>query len=155
MNPDEKMARARAELVMDHPFFGSLALRMRLAPDPDCAGMWTDGRTLGYRPALVEALPLNTAVGLLAHEMLHVVCAHHLRRQGRDETLWNRACDYAVNAILDEAGVRRALIETVAENFNDGVVAPLFYLTLGGPVLAVAYKAVNTLDSMVGYRDQR
>lgn len=104
MNPDEKMARARAELVMDHPFFGSLALRMRLAPDPDCAGMWTDGRTLGYRPALVEALPLNTAVGLLAHEMLHVVCAHHLRRQGRDETLWNRACDYAVNAILDEAG---------------------------------------------------
>ncbi len=104
MNPDEKMARARAELVMDHPFFGSLALRMRLVPDPACAGMWTDGRTLGYRPALVDALGVNTAVGLLAHEMLHVVCAHHLRRRGRDETLWNRACDYAVNAILHEAG---------------------------------------------------
>ena len=58
-------------------------------------------------------------------------------------------------ARLDLAGVRRALIETVAENFNDGVVAPLFYLALGGPVLAVAYKAINTLDSMVGYRDQR
>ncbi|MFZ5587479.1 MAG: adenosylcobinamide-phosphate synthase CbiB [Thermodesulfobacteriota bacterium] len=58
-------------------------------------------------------------------------------------------------AALDEAGVRRALIETVAENFNDGVVAPLFYLGLGGPVLAVAYKAVNTLDSMVGYNNQR
>ncbi|MFH1057252.1 MAG: adenosylcobinamide-phosphate synthase CbiB [Pseudomonadota bacterium] len=58
-------------------------------------------------------------------------------------------------AALDEAGVRRALIETVAENFNDGIVAPLFYLALGGPALAVAYKAVNTLDSMVGYKNER
>lgn len=91
---------------MDHPFFGSLALRLRLLPDPACSGMWTDGRTLGYRPALVDALPLDTAVGLVAHEVLHIVCAHHLRRLGRDETLWNRACDYGVNAILAEAGFR-------------------------------------------------
>lgn len=55
---------------------------------------------------------------------------------------------------LDQAGLRRALLETVAENLNDGVVAPLFYLVLGGPALAVAYKAVNTLDSMVGYKNQ-
>ncbi|MDQ7831628.1 MAG: VWA-like domain-containing protein [Desulfovibrionaceae bacterium] len=104
MTPQEKMARARAELVMDHPFFGALALRLRLAPDPACAGMWTDGRTLGYRPALVEAMAVDTAVGLLAHEVLHIVCAHHLRRLGRDETLWNRACDHAVNGILKNAG---------------------------------------------------
>lgn len=56
---------------------------------------------------------------------------------------------------LDEAGVRRAVIETVAENLNDGVVAPLFYLALGGPVWGVAYKAVNTMDSMVGYKNER
>lgn len=56
---------------------------------------------------------------------------------------------------LDGQGVARALIETMAENFNDGVVAPLFYLALGGAPLAVAYKAVNTLDSMVGYRNER
>ncbi len=58
-------------------------------------------------------------------------------------------------ASLDEQGVARALIETMAENLNDGVVAPLFYLALGGAPLAVAYKAVNTLDSMVGYRNAR
>lgn len=58
-------------------------------------------------------------------------------------------------AALDQAGVRRALIETMAENFNDGVIAPLLYLTLLGPVGAVAYKAVNTLDSMVGYKNER
>lgn len=54
---------------------------------------------------------------------------------------------------LDEAGVARAVIETVAESSCDGVVAPLFYLTIGGPTLALAYKAVNTLDSMIGHRE--
>ncbi len=56
---------------------------------------------------------------------------------------------------LDNEGIRRALVETLAENLNDAVVAPLFYLALGGPAAAVAYKAVNTMDSMLGYRDQR
>lgn len=56
---------------------------------------------------------------------------------------------------LSESGVIRATVETVAENTSDGVVAPLFYLTLGGVPLAVAYKAINTLDSMVGYPTPR
>ena len=47
----------------------------------------------------------------------------------------------------------RATVESVAENCSDGVLAPLCFLFVGGPVLALAYKAVNTLDSMVGYRD--
>lgn len=58
-------------------------------------------------------------------------------------------------AQLDEAEILRATIETVAENASDGVIAPLFYLCLGGPVAALLYKAVNTLDSMVGYKNQR
>lgn len=53
---------------------------------------------------------------------------------------------------LDEAGVVRAAVESVAENSNDGVIAPLFYGLVGGAPLALAFKAVNTLDSMVGYR---
>lgn len=89
-----------------------------------------------WREARAVAIPLAADDLEKAREMLG-------RIVGRDP------------ARLDAAGVRRALIETVAENFNDGVVAPLFYLALGGPVLAVAYKAINTLDSMVGYRDQR
>jgi adenosylcobinamide-phosphate synthase len=58
-------------------------------------------------------------------------------------------------AHLEEREIWRALVETVAENSSDGVVAPLFYLMLGGPVLALAYKAVNTLDSTVGYKTER
>ena len=56
---------------------------------------------------------------------------------------------------LDEAGVIRAAVETVAENASDGVIAPLFYLMIGGAPLGAAYKAINTLDSMVGYKNER
>ena len=56
---------------------------------------------------------------------------------------------------LSEAGVTKAAVETVAENTSDGVIAPLFYLALGGPVLGWVYKAVNTMDSMVGYKNDR
>lgn len=56
---------------------------------------------------------------------------------------------------LPESEVVRATVETVAESTADGVIAPLFYLVIGGPPLALAYKAVNTLDSMVGHRDER
>ena len=56
---------------------------------------------------------------------------------------------------LDEAGVARAAVETVAENTSDGVIAPMFYLALGGPLLGCLYKAVNTMDSMVGYKNDK
>jgi adenosylcobinamide-phosphate synthase len=56
---------------------------------------------------------------------------------------------------LDECEIWRALIETVAENTSDGIIAPLFWLTVTGPVGGMVYKAVSTLDSMVGYRDER
>lgn len=56
---------------------------------------------------------------------------------------------------LDEPEMARATVETVAENSSDGVIAPLFYLVIGGVPLAMAYKAINTLDSMVGYRNDR
>ncbi len=58
-------------------------------------------------------------------------------------------------SLLDEKGVVMAAIETVAENFVDGVAAPLFYAALGGPVSAACYRAVNTLDAMTGYRNSR
>jgi len=57
--------------------------------------------------------------------------------------------------VLDEVGVTKAAVETVAENTSDGVVAPLLFLLLGGAPLGFAYKAVNTMDSMIGYKDEK
>ncbi len=69
---------------------------------------------------------------------------------------------YAVSMIvgrdtdsLDEIGVTKAAVETVAENTSDGVIAPMLYMALGGVPLAMCYKAINTLDSMVGYKNEK
>ena len=56
---------------------------------------------------------------------------------------------------LDETGVAKAAIETVAENTSDGVIAPMIFTAIGGPILGFFYKAVNTMDSMVGYKNDR
>ena len=98
------MRRARSALVLDHPFFGVLALRLRLREDTTCRDLWTDGLTLAYNPAFAATIPEAALVGAQAHEVLHLAFNHHLRRQDRDKDLWNRACDLAVNQILLEAG---------------------------------------------------
>ncbi len=81
------------------------------------------------------------------------------------ETLKNGTIEdarYAVSMIvgrdtknLDKTQVTKAAIETVAENTSDGVIAPMIYLAIGGPVLGVIYKSINTMDSMVGYKNEK
>ncbi len=56
---------------------------------------------------------------------------------------------------LDDIGITKAAVETVAENTSDGVIAPLIYMAIGGGVLGCVYKAINTMDSMVGYKNDR
>lgn len=69
---------------------------------------------------------------------------------------------YAVSMIvgrdtdsLDAQGVTKAAVETVAENASDGVIAPMLYSFIGGPVFSMTYKAINTMDSMIGYKNNR
>lgn len=58
-------------------------------------------------------------------------------------------------SVLDAAGVTRAAVETIAENTSDGVIAPMLYTAIGGSVLGFVYKAVNTMDSMLGYKNDK
>lgn len=79
-----------------------------------------------------------------------------LENAGLDEA--RRAVSFIVGRdtiALSAEGVARAAVETVAENFSDGVIAPLFYMLLGGAPLALCYKAVNTMDSMLGYKNEK
>ena len=99
------------------------------------------------------------ASSLLAQRSLH----HHVRAVAEAlETQGLQAGRAAVAMIvgrnpdrLDEAGVARAAIESLAENFSDGVVAPAFWLIVGGLPCAMCYKATNTADSMIGHRTPR
>ncbi len=98
------MTRARSSLVLEHPFFGSIALRMSLACDDGCSDLWADGRTLACNPVFAASLPQDRLKAALAHEVLHIALGHHVRRGEREEHLWNKACDYAVNGILVDSG---------------------------------------------------
>ncbi|MDO5292994.1 MAG: adenosylcobinamide-phosphate synthase CbiB [bacterium] len=57
--------------------------------------------------------------------------------------------------VLDQEGITKATVETIAENASDGVIAPIFYMMIGGAVLGFLYKSINTLDSMVGYKNEK
>jgi adenosylcobinamide-phosphate synthase len=86
--------------------------------------------------------------------------AEKIRRSLEEGDLVNARNDLAMIVGRDTGGldapeVTRAAVETVAESTMDGIVAPLFYAFLGGPVLLWVYKTVNTLDSMVGYKNAR
>jgi predicted metal-dependent peptidase len=96
---EQKLTRARAQLLLNQPFFGSLCLRLKLSPGP-VPTMATDGRRILYNPAFVESLNSAEIEGTLAHEVMHVALAHHCRRGDRQRKTWNEAADYAVNPIL-------------------------------------------------------
>ncbi len=100
----KRMQKARAELLLSHPFFGSLALKLELKADANCPNLWTDGKTLAYNPHFISILKHEHIIASQAHEILHIACNHHIRRKGRDVNLWNKACDYAINSLLIEAG---------------------------------------------------
>ena len=102
---EAKLSRARTQLLLNQPFFGTLCLRLKLVPMPSFPTMATDGRRLAYNPAFVEKLTPAELEGVLAHEVMHCALAHHCRRGERDAQLWNQATDYAVNPILISNGI--------------------------------------------------
>ena len=105
INPEEMLCRARTQLLLNQPFFGTLCLRLKLLAMPGLPTMATDGRRLVYNPAFVAQLTPAELEGVIAHEVMHVALAHHCRRGDRELQLWNEAADYAVNPILLDNGI--------------------------------------------------
>lgn len=95
---------ARAALILDQPFFGALALRLRVKIDDTCPTAYTDGTVLGFNPEFVDGLTARELQGLVAHEVLHCACAHPYRKGNRDHKKFNVAADYAINGELKRAG---------------------------------------------------
>lgn len=100
-----RLLKARADMVLNHPFFASLAMRLTLKEDRRCRTAWTDGKVFGYNPDYINILPREKLVGLSAHTVMHPACNHHLRRKDKDPKTWNKACDYVINPILLDAGL--------------------------------------------------
>jgi predicted metal-dependent peptidase len=99
----QKLTRARVQLILMQPFFGTLSLRLKLTPG-NVATMATDGSRIVYNPAFVDELKPAELEGTLAHEVMHCALGHQCRRGTRDPGLWNEAADFAVNPILVSNG---------------------------------------------------
>lgn len=104
MNEMERVKNCRTRLLLDSPFFGTLALRMELIEDPQAETMVTNGKVIKVNPAWSGGLTEAEIQGVLAHEVLHVANGHCWRRGDRDSEAWNVATDKAINGLLVSAG---------------------------------------------------
>jgi len=98
-----RISRARTSLLLNHPFYGVLAMRLVIqqGPVPTAA---TDGRYILYNPTWFESLTDAEIIGVIAHEIMHLACGHMWRKQSRDLYRWNIACDIAINNVLEDSG---------------------------------------------------
>jgi len=96
------ITKARARLLVRAPFIGSIALGFAWVNAPDIGTMATDGRSVWFNPEWCEGRGVEKTMGVIAHEVLHVVNRHHLRRGERDAELWNVAADLLINRLLED-----------------------------------------------------
>ena len=133
MSAQSKVTAARTSLVLENPFFGSLALSLKMHPDPGCGTAWVDGRTLGYEPAFIESLSHAQITALLAHEVMHCALGHPWRRDGRNQKRFNVACDRAINRDLEQSGFTLPPDHEIATGDEVGKSAEWIYARLPEP----------------------
>lgn len=94
------MQKARARVLLRHPFYGTILMGLPLRENKDIPTACTDMLTIEYNPEFIKSLPVPQVETLNVHEGMHVMLKHGLRRQGRNPYMWNVACDYAINLML-------------------------------------------------------
>ena len=99
-----KLARARATLILDQPFFGELAMRLKMVEDPSIPTLNVNGKIIRYNPEFVDGLTPNVLKSAVAHEVMHCVLDHMDRLGERNPKKWNQAADYALNQLLEDVG---------------------------------------------------
>jgi adenosylcobinamide-phosphate synthase len=146
------------KLVPNERFAGILLLLMTVGLS--MGGVYLLLQVMGMiHPMLAELSGMMLGYTCLAARSLHLESARVADAIGCGDLKAARSALAMIvgrdTGHLEEPEIWRGGVETVAENSSDGVIAPLLFLMAGGPVLAIAYKAVNTLDSMVGYRNEQ
>jgi predicted metal-dependent peptidase len=127
---ETKLAAARTRLILEKPFLGALVLRLPLqSAKPDwCPTTATDARGFYYNPDYIAALSLDQTQFMLAHEALHCALSHFARRQHRVKHRWDLACDYAINPLLLDDGLRpppNALVMPMYKGMTAEEIYPL------------------------------
>lgn len=123
---DVRMSRARSQLIQEHPFFGSLAMRLVVQESLQFETMATDGKFLFYCKKFLDVLTSAEILFVVAHEVLHCALGHHTRRNARCHKLWNEACDYVVNCLLVKAGFTLPKQGLFNPNFDSFTVEEIY-----------------------------
>lgn len=97
------ITKARSRVLLRHPFFGSIAMRLQPVADPKAEKFWTDGLRVGYNPDWIETVKPDEAVLGLAKAALHTGLGHTLRMGNRQSEPWRQACDHVVWNLLASA----------------------------------------------------
>ncbi len=116
---------------------------------------WVSGINY-YAGLIISGILIYTSLSIKDLKIHSMRVVKALNNNNEDDARKNLSLIVGRDTVnLDRQGVIRATIETVAENSVDGIISPFFYAFIGGAPLALAYKAINTLDSMVGYKNEK
>jgi predicted metal-dependent peptidase len=126
---ETRITAARTRLLLDFPWFGSLAMRLKIDQSSEIKTFATDGTRLLYNPATAATYTDAELVGVLAHETMHCALLHPYRRANRDPKLWNVATDYAINSELIRSGLKLPANVLIDAQF-DGLSADVIYARL-------------------------
>ena len=126
MDANLKIARCKTSLMVKAPFYGSMALSCRFVQQDDGNTMCTDGQTIWWSEDFVDAHSEDEIKGVIAHEIMHIVLKHHLRRGQRDVKGWNIATDYVINSGLLAEGFTLPANGLIDDQY-DGMMAEKVY----------------------------
>jgi predicted metal-dependent peptidase len=101
----DNYGKARAQMLIRHPFFASVVLSTEFIEDHKCETAWTDYIKVGYNPAFMSKLSIPVCTFVIIHEIMHIILKHNLRRGSRKPIRWNKAADYAINNELKDSGI--------------------------------------------------
>lgn len=104
-NLETKLAKAKTTLILEHPFWGTLAMNMKTIIDTSVPTAGTNGKVIIFNPDFMESLTDEEVTFVIAHEIGHPMFSHLSRLHGRDPMKWNMAGDYVINRLLIEDGI--------------------------------------------------
>lgn len=129
MDIRQKVLKGRTALILEEPFFGGLAMKLKVVEDTDCKSYWTDGESFGYNPDFMAQVHDNFVMSIWLQKVLNCALKHVFRRNNREAETWNKACEYATNELLERRGywlpegslLEHAYREMTAEQIYDKI----------------------------------
>jgi predicted metal-dependent peptidase len=122
----QKIEKAKAKLMLDHPYFGTLASALKLEKNNELLTFSSDGERMSYNSEYVDKLELSEVEFIMANGAMHAVLKHQHRLSGRTNWLWQTATDYVVNGMLVKNGLQAPVYANYESKF-DGMYAEEVY----------------------------